>query len=74
MRVERTYSGIQTPTNRFSVIFFLFTSYSGKAEPQRQATSPIEFGSPHEANFAGFVDICLPILHSYRLPSLISDA
>jgi hypothetical protein len=31
-------------------------NYSGKAEPQWQA-SPIEFGSPHEAMCAGFVDI-----------------
>jgi hypothetical protein len=41
-----------------------FTHHSGKAEPQCQAT-PIEFGSPHEAICTGFVDICLPILHSY---------
>jgi hypothetical protein len=43
---------------------FKFTNYSGTAEPQCQAT-PIELGLPHEAICAGFVDICLPILHSY---------
>jgi hypothetical protein len=49
-------------------------NYSGKVEPQCQATS-IEFGSPHEAICAGFVDTCLPILHSYLFPSmLLSDA
>jgi hypothetical protein len=39
------------------------TNYSGKAEPECQAT-PIEIGSPHEALCAGFVDVGLPILHS----------
>jgi hypothetical protein len=54
---------------------FWFTNYTGKVEPQFQA-APIEFGSPHEAIIrAGFVDICLPILHSYWRPSvLIFDA
>jgi hypothetical protein len=33
-----------------------FPHYSGKAEPQCHAT-PVEFGSPHEAICAGFVDI-----------------
>jgi hypothetical protein len=43
---------------------FKFTNYSDKDEPQCQAT-PIEFGSPHESICAGFVDICLPVFHSY---------
>jgi hypothetical protein len=43
---------------------FQFTSYSGKAEPQCQAT-PIEVGSPPETICAGFVDKCSPILHFY---------
>jgi hypothetical protein len=43
---------------------FYFTNYPGKAEPHCQAT-PIEVGSPHEAISAGFIDICLPIIHSY---------
>jgi hypothetical protein len=43
---------------------FQFLHYSGKVEPQCQAT-PVEFGSSHEAICAGFVDICLPILHSF---------
>jgi hypothetical protein len=50
----------------------LFTNYPGTTEPQCQAT-PVEFGSPHEATCAGLVDICVPILHSYRFPSLIPD-
>jgi hypothetical protein len=50
-----------------------FTNYSGKAEPQCQATS-IEVGSPPATICAGFVDICIPILHSYRPPSLLPDA
>jgi hypothetical protein len=62
MRVERTYLGVKTLTSIFFVNYF--TNYSGKAEPQCQAT-PVEFGSPHEAIYAGFVDTCLPILHSY---------
>jgi hypothetical protein len=33
-----------------------FPQYSGKAEPHCQAT-PVEFGSPHDAICAGFVDI-----------------
>jgi hypothetical protein len=41
-----------------------FTNYSSKAEPQFQA-KPIEFGSPHEAICAVFVDILLQIIHSY---------
>jgi hypothetical protein len=63
MRVERTYSGVQKPTNIFCDLCLL-TNYSGATEPQCQAT-PIEFGSPHEAICVGFVEICLQILHSY---------
>jgi hypothetical protein len=42
---------------------FEFPHYSGKDETQCLVT-PVEFGSPHEAIYAGSVDICLPILHS----------
>jgi hypothetical protein len=44
--------------------YFNLQNYSGKVKPQCQAT-PIEFGSPHEAICGVFVDVCLPILHSY---------
>ena len=43
---------------------FYFANYPGIAEPQYQVT-PIQVGSPPETTCAGFVDICLPILHSY---------
>jgi hypothetical protein len=33
-----------------------FRDISGKAEMHRKST-PVELGSPHEATFAGFVDI-----------------
>jgi hypothetical protein len=50
--IERIYFLFQTPTTKRFV-----ANYSGKAEPQCQAT-PIEFGSPHEAICSGFVDTC----------------
>jgi hypothetical protein len=31
----------------------------------RVFSTPVEFGSPHEAIRAGFVDVCFPILNSY---------
>jgi hypothetical protein len=42
------------------VNYFNFRIIQAKAEPQRQVT-PVEFGSPHEANCAKFVDICFSI-------------
>jgi hypothetical protein len=65
MRVERIHKSSFCES-------LVFTNYSGKPEPPCQAT-PIEFGSPHEAICAGFVDKCLPILHSYLFPNLIPD-
>jgi hypothetical protein len=64
MRVERTNSGAQTPTNEFPVNNFYLLIIPAKAEPQCQ-TTPVELGSPHEAICAEFFDICLLILHSY---------
>jgi hypothetical protein len=71
MRVIHIYFRVQTFTKKFNVNYvimlltlFEFLHYSGKAESQCQAT-PVEFGSPHKAICAEFVDICLPILHSY---------
>jgi hypothetical protein len=52
---------------------FYFARYSGKAEPQCQATL-VEFDSPHKAICAGFVDMrLLLILHSYCFANPILD-
>jgi hypothetical protein len=64
MGVERIYSRVHTTTNEFLVNYYNF--HIILAELSRSAKEkPVEFGSPHEATCAGFVDIYLPILHSY---------
>jgi hypothetical protein len=55
------FLGSYTNKEWFFEIFY-FLVYSGKAEPQ---CPPVAFGSPHEAICAVFVDMYLPILHSY---------
>jgi hypothetical protein len=62
-RLTQLLQSSNTHKHIFCEVFY-FPHYSGKADPQCQAT-PVEFGSPHEAICAGFVDICLLILHSY---------
>jgi hypothetical protein len=60
MRVKCTYSGVQMPTNRVSFNYLILQIIPEKLS---RGATPIDFGSPHEAICAGFVDTYLPILH-----------
>jgi hypothetical protein len=61
MRVERTYSGVQTPTKKSVMNYFNLRIISGKAD---RSAKQHPSNSAHLI-CAGFVDTFLPILHSY---------
>jgi hypothetical protein len=44
---------------------FQLAFFRAKLSNARFQATPIEFGSPHEAICAGFVDVCSPIIHFY---------